>query len=124
VWPRARRTAFSIASVPPFVKNTMSRSPGASSAISRAAFAAHVVRMERRDRAQTAGLLLDRRDQLRMLVADVHVHELAREVEPRVSLVVPHARALRAGDDAGASAPWADQEWKTCARSFSYAVDR
>ena len=31
------RTAFSVASAPPLVKNTMSRSPGASSAISRAA---------------------------------------------------------------------------------------
>ena len=31
------RMAFSVASAPPFVKNTMSRSPGASSAIRRAA---------------------------------------------------------------------------------------
>ena len=31
------RMAFSVASAPPLVKNTMSRSPGASSAISRAA---------------------------------------------------------------------------------------
>jgi hypothetical protein len=33
---RARRTAFSVASAPPLVKNTLSRSPGARSASMRA----------------------------------------------------------------------------------------
>ena len=41
--------------------------------------AAHVVGEARRDRAQPAGLLLDRRDELRVLVADVDVDQLARE---------------------------------------------
>ena len=43
--------------------------------------AAGVVGVDRGDRAQLVGLLLDRRDQLGVLVADVDVDELAGEVE-------------------------------------------
>ena len=93
------RMAFSVASAPPLVKNTMSRSPGASSAISRAASLRAGVGVERGDRAQHVGLLLDGRDELGVLVADVGVDELAGEVEVAVALVVPEPRALGAGDD-------------------------
>jgi hypothetical protein len=49
------RMAFSLASAPPLVKNTMSRSPGARSAMRRAASLRAVVGVERRDGAQQVG---------------------------------------------------------------------
>ena len=61
--------------------------------------AAGVVGVERGDRAQLVGLLLDRRDELGVLVADVDVDELAGEVEVAVALVVPEPRPVGAGDD-------------------------
>ena len=91
--------AFSVASAPPLVKKTMSRSPGASSADQPGGLAAGVVGVDRGDRAELVGLLLDRRDQLGVLVADVDVDELAGEVEVAVALVVPEPRALGADDD-------------------------
>ena len=55
-------------------------------------------RHRRPDRAQLVGLLLDRRDDLRVLVPDVDVDELRREVEVARSFVVPEVATLRAGD--------------------------
>jgi hypothetical protein len=56
-----------------------------------------VVGHERSDGAEPIGLFLDRRDQLRMLVPDVQVHQLGREVEVAPALVVPEPRTLAAG---------------------------
>ena len=50
------------------------------------------------DRRQLVGLLLDRRDDLRMLVADVDVDELRGEVEVALPVVVPERAAFRPGD--------------------------
>ena len=47
-----------------------------------ARLAALVVGEARRDHAQHVGLVLDRLDHLRMLMAEIHVHELAGEVDP------------------------------------------
>ena len=72
-----------------------------------------------RDRAEVRGLLLDRRDDARVLVAEVGEDQLGAEVE--VALVVasqtwlPSARVTTIG----VISAWADQEWKTCARSSS-----
>ena len=63
--------------------------------------AAGVVGVERGDRAELVGLLLDRGDEPGVLVADVDVDELAGEVEPRPSALVPEPRAEGAGDDHG-----------------------
>ena len=92
------RMAFSVASAPPLVKNTCSRSPGASSAISRAASLRASLAMDRGDRAQLVGLLLDRGDELGVLVADVDVDQLAGEVEIAGAVLVPEPRPRRAGD--------------------------
>ena len=73
------RTAFSVASAPPLVKNTMSRSPGASSAMSRAASLRASLAWNGAIVHSSLGLLLDRGDELRVLVADVDVDELADE---------------------------------------------
>ena len=80
------RTAFSVASAPPLVKNTMFRSLsvdllGGDLADQPGGLAARIVGVERGDGAQPIGLLLDGRDQLGVLVADVDVDELAGEVE-------------------------------------------
>ena len=65
-----------------------------------------------------AGLLLDRRDQLRVLVADVDVDQLAGEVEVALAGVVPEVASPRApAIGSGSISACADQEWKTCARS-------
>ena len=61
--------------------------------------AARVVGVERGDGAQPAGLLLDRGDELGVLVADVDVDQLAGEVEVAVAVLVPEPAALGAGDD-------------------------
>ena len=79
--------------------------------------AAGLVGVERRDRAQAAGLLLDRGDQLGVLVADVEVDELGGEVEVAVAVLVPEPAPSPPATTSGVSAPWADQEWNTCARS-------
>ena len=50
------------------------------------------------DRAEHLGLGLDRGDDLRVLVADVDVDHLRREVEERPPVVGPEAAALGAGD--------------------------
>jgi hypothetical protein len=59
---------------------------------------ARLVRHRRPDRAEPLGLLLDRRDDLRMLVPDVGVDELRREVEIALAVVVPEVAALGARD--------------------------
>ncbi len=51
-----------------------------------------------RERRHPPGLLLDRGDDLGVLVADVGVDEPAGEVEVAVAVVVPEVRPLRAGD--------------------------
>ena len=55
---------------------------------------ARLVRHRRADRAQLVGLLLDRRDDLRVLVADADVDELRGEVEVALAVVVPEIPAL------------------------------
>ena len=60
--------------------------------------ASHVVGETRSDGAQTRCLTLDGLHHAGVLMADVDVHQLAGEVEPHRSLVVPDARAARAGD--------------------------
>jgi len=119
VWPRASRTAFSTASVPPFVKNTMSRSPGASSAISRAASLRMSFAMN--------GAIVHNRAACSWMAATsfgcwwpmfTFTSWLAKssQVRPFSS----HMRAPRApAITVGLSAPCADQEWNTCARSFA-----
>ena len=57
-----------------------------------------VVRHRRPDRRQLVRLLLDRGDDLRVLVPDRDVDELRGEVEVAVPFVVPEPAALGAGD--------------------------
>src|SRR2546429_575886 len=57
-----------------------------------------LVRHRRPDRGQLVGLFLDRRDDLRVLVADRDVDELRGEVEVAVALGIPEVAALAAGD--------------------------
>src|ERR671929_169313 len=57
---------------------------------------ARLGRHRRADRAELFGLLLDRGDHLRVLVADRDVDELRGEVEISVAVVVPEVAALRA----------------------------
>src|SRR5262249_27630937 len=52
----------------------------------------------RPDRAQPVGLLLDRGGDLRVLVADVDVDELRREVQIALSVVVPEMTPLSTRD--------------------------
>ena len=59
---------------------------------------ARLVRHRRPDRAELVGLILDRLDDLRVLVPDVDVDELRREVEVALAVVVPEVTALGAGD--------------------------
>ncbi len=59
---------------------------------------AHVVGERRGHRAQAPGVLLDRRDQPRVLVADVDVDQLRGEVEVLGPCVVPEVRAERRRD--------------------------
>src|SRR5215213_9606245 len=66
---------------------------------------ARLARHRRADRAEPVGLLLDRRDDLRVLVADRDVDELRREVEIAVALVVPEMPALGAGHGQGIDLP-------------------
>ena len=54
---------------------------------------AHVVGEGRRDGALPSGVLLDRGDELGVLVADVDVDQLGGEVEVLLPLVVPEVRA-------------------------------
>ena len=76
------RMAFSVASAPPLVKNTLFEVAGRQLGDQPGRLAAGVVGVDRGDRAQLVGLLLDRRHELGVLVADVDVDELAGEVEP------------------------------------------
>ncbi|CAB4885355.1 unannotated protein [freshwater metagenome] len=55
----------------------------------------------RRDGAQLGGLVLDGLHEFGVLVADVHVDELTREVEVTLAVLVPHPRALGSGNDDG-----------------------
>ena len=71
------RIAFSVASAPPLVKNTLSMLVGGDLGDQAGRLAAVGVGVERRDGAQPPGGLLDRGDQLRVLVADVDVDQLA-----------------------------------------------
>ncbi len=57
-----------------------------------------VVRHRRADRAELVGLVLDRLNDARMLVADGDVYELRREVEVALPVVVPEVPPLRARD--------------------------
>ena len=57
-----------------------------------------VVRHRRPDRAEQVGLVLDRLDDTRMLVADRDVDELRGEVEVALPVVVPEVAALGSGD--------------------------
>ena len=57
-------------------------------------FAARVVGERRRDRRHPSRVLLNGGDQLRMLVADVDVHQPGREVQVPVAVVVGEVRAL------------------------------
>ena len=98
VCSRAMRTACSTASAPPLVKKILSRSPGVRSAISRAASERASTAKAGANVRQLRGLLLDRGDDLRVLVADVGVDEPAGEVEVAVAVVVPEVRPLGAGD--------------------------
>ena len=66
--------------------------------------AAGVVGVDRRDGAQTVGLFFDRRHELRVLMADVDIHQLAREVEIPTPGIVPEPGSLAARDD-----DWVDQ---------------
>src|SRR5258707_1023627 len=59
---------------------------------------ARLVRHRGPDRAELVGLILDRLDDLRVLVPDVEVDELRREVEVALPVVVPEVAALGAGD--------------------------
>ena len=54
---------------------------------------ARQVRSGRRDGRQHIGLCRDRRRDRRMLVSDVHIHELAREVEVSLTRLVPELGA-------------------------------
>ena len=118
VCSRAMRMAFSLASAPPLVKNTMSRSPGARSASSRASSPRLSLAMDGGDHAQHVGLLLDRLDHPRVLVADVQVDQLRGEVEVAGAVLVPEpASPAPPATDIGSIRPWADHEWKTWARS-------
>ena len=60
--------------------------------------AADVVGVLRRDRRELGGLLLDRGDDLRVLVTDVDVDQLAGEVEVAGAVVVPDVGPLGPGD--------------------------
>ena len=59
---------------------------------------ARLGRHRRPDRAELVGLLLDRGDEPRVLVADRDVDELRREVEVALAVVVPEVAPLRARD--------------------------
>ncbi len=61
--------------------------------------AARIVGVERRDCAQLVGVLLDGGDELRVLMPDVDVDELAGEVEVLGAVFGPEVAALGAGDD-------------------------
>ena len=74
------RIAFSLASAPPLVKNTLFSGPGAEFGDPAGSFTAHVNREPRSECAELAGLFPDRGDQFRVLVADVDVDQLAGEV--------------------------------------------
>ena len=76
---------------------------------------------ERRgDGAEVGGLLLDRRDDARVLVAEVGEDQLRAEVEvARCRRRPTRGCPRRAVITIGLISAWADQEWKTCARSSS-----
>ncbi len=57
-----------------------------------------LVRHRRPDRAEPVRLLLDRGDDLRVLMSDVDVHELRREVEIALPVVIPEVAPLRPGN--------------------------
>ena len=97
VCSRAMRIAFSMASAPPLVKKTFECPGGARSMI------AFAVRPRTNDaccgaRVAWTAACLDRLDHLRVLVADVGVHQLAGEVEELVALEVPHLGARPGGE--------------------------
>ena len=60
------------------------------------------VGVDRRHRAEATGGLLDRGDELRVLMPEVDVDQLRAEVQVPVAVEVPHPRALGAGDRHGA----------------------
>jgi hypothetical protein len=63
--------------------------------------AAGRVGVARGDHAEHVGLRLDGGHHPRVLVADVHVHHLRREVEVATTVLVPHPAALGAGHHHG-----------------------
>ena len=62
-------------------------------------FAARIVCMERRNGAQTLGLLLNGRNQFRMLMSDIDIDELTREVEVLLARLIPEVAALGLSDN-------------------------
>jgi hypothetical protein len=107
------------------VKNTFENPSGRDLRDAPRELSAHVVRHRWLDGRQPARLLLDRRDEIGVLVAEVEVHQLAREVEERVPLVVPEARALAAGDgvrvDERLRAPGVEDVAAVVARTRAFA---
>ena len=69
-----------------------------------AELAANIVGEGRCDRREATSLLLDSRNEVRMLVAQVEVDQLTREVEVGVALVVPERGAFAPRDR-----QWIDQ---------------
>ena len=102
MYQRASLIAFSFASAPPFVKNAIAVVARGHLGEEPSQLGAPLVVAERRcDRAELAGLRLDRRDELGMLMADVDVDQLRREVEVALAVEVPDVAALGAGDRHG-----------------------
>ena len=98
VYQRASLIAFSFASAPPFVKNDIERSPGVTSASSSPSLERDSVAIGGPIVQSLSACSLIACDHLRVLVADVDVDELGREVEVALAVVVPEVAALCAGD--------------------------
>ena len=64
-------------------------------------FAARIVGVERRDRAQLVGVFLNRGDELGVLMADVDVDQLTGEVEVLGAVLGPEVTAFGASNDGG-----------------------
>ena len=77
------------------------------------------MRHRRADRRELVRLLLDRRDDLRVLVADRDVDELRGEVEVALPLVVPEVRPSPPAIGSGSIWLCTDQEWRTYCLSSS-----
>ena len=112
------RTAFSLASAPPFVKNTFSKPSGATSAMRRASSPRTSFAIDGWIVARRPACSLDRRDEIRMLVPEVEVHQLRARSRGRRCPRSPRTsrpRPPRSGS--GSMSACALHEWNTCARS-------